>query len=324
MALINCPECSKRVSDQSVACPNCGFPITKLSPFRAVPPPLPKEDSINSEADLLVRKPQVRKPQKKAKSSKLPDFFAALFIIFLIYQLATCSDDETQVSSQVEDSLQVQDLLVDSELTQIPMLLSGSGEDGRYFLISHFTSYGLENIAYVRRGNESDTYGSMQIDCLENEMRKSSSGNLEALKTAKMGDWVTPAPDWTDQDIVNFICEKQSVPEQSQLNTERNAVEEPVLTSETFVSIPMSDSFENGRYFLTSHTIDNGVENIEYIREGNDNTSYAKMEIKCSENQIRIYSADNFDALQSANMGDWFTPTPDWTDQDIVNFICSK
>ena len=26
MALINCPECSKRISDQSTACPSCGFP----------------------------------------------------------------------------------------------------------------------------------------------------------------------------------------------------------------------------------------------------------------------------------------------------------
>ncbi len=87
--------------------------------------------------------------------------------------------------------------------------------------------------------------------------------------------------------------------------------------------IPMSDSFENGRYFLTSQSTDNGNENIEYIRKGNDSTSYAKMEIRCADNQIRKYSADNADALQSANMGDWITPTPDWTDQDIVNFICN-
>lgn len=27
MALINCPECSKRISDSASNCPNCGFPI---------------------------------------------------------------------------------------------------------------------------------------------------------------------------------------------------------------------------------------------------------------------------------------------------------
>lgn len=27
MALINCPECSKDISDQATACPNCGHPM---------------------------------------------------------------------------------------------------------------------------------------------------------------------------------------------------------------------------------------------------------------------------------------------------------
>lgn len=31
MALINCPECDKQVSDKAKACPNCGFPIDELS-----------------------------------------------------------------------------------------------------------------------------------------------------------------------------------------------------------------------------------------------------------------------------------------------------
>lgn len=30
MALINCPECGKEVSDQAVSCPNCGTPINKV------------------------------------------------------------------------------------------------------------------------------------------------------------------------------------------------------------------------------------------------------------------------------------------------------
>lgn len=88
-------------------------------------------------------------------------------------------------------------------------------------------------------------------------------------------------------------------------------------------TIPMSDSNENGRYFLTSQKTEDGIESIEYMRKGNDNISYAKMEIRCSDNQIRKYSADSANALESADMGDWITPTPDWTDQDIVNFICS-
>lgn len=123
----------------------------------------------------------------------------------------------------------------------------------------------------------------------------------------------------------------QSFQEPSATNDMVQEVEAPEMILEApnsepnnnLTSIPMSDSFENGRYFLTSQTTENGFENIEYIRKGNDNISYAKMQIKCSDNEIRKYSADNADALHSADMGDWITPTPDWTDQDIVNFICS-
>ncbi len=33
MALINCPECSREVSDQAAACPHCGYPLrAKPSP----------------------------------------------------------------------------------------------------------------------------------------------------------------------------------------------------------------------------------------------------------------------------------------------------
>ena len=28
MALINCPECNKQISDKAAACPNCGCPIS--------------------------------------------------------------------------------------------------------------------------------------------------------------------------------------------------------------------------------------------------------------------------------------------------------
>lgn len=86
--------------------------------------------------------------------------------------------------------------------------------------------------------------------------------------------------------------------------------------------IPMSDSHENGRYFLTSHTTENGIEFVEYIRKGNEGDSYSKMEINCSNNEMKSYSADNTSALKSADMGNWYTPTPDWTDKDIFNFIC--
>ena len=43
--LIKCPECSESISNQSASCTNCGFPIAKPAPFKTVPPPLPAQNS---------------------------------------------------------------------------------------------------------------------------------------------------------------------------------------------------------------------------------------------------------------------------------------
>ena len=37
MALVNCPECSKEISDSSVSCPHCGYPLNKEKPVQNVP-----------------------------------------------------------------------------------------------------------------------------------------------------------------------------------------------------------------------------------------------------------------------------------------------
>lgn len=38
MALINCPECGKEISDKAVSCPNCGMPLDKME--------IPKEEAL--------------------------------------------------------------------------------------------------------------------------------------------------------------------------------------------------------------------------------------------------------------------------------------
>ena len=202
MALISCPECSKSISDQSTACPSCGFPTSRAAP----PLPQSNRDSSNS----LERS---RQRQRNSGCSRAA-IFLLVIVIAIGYWLVSSYDSYTEKVEQYseeqsdfhEESPQVQESVFDSPLEQIPMVLSGSGEDGRYFLISHFGSYGIENVKYARRGNESDSYGKMQIDCSNNTIRKTSSNNLKGLEVADLGDWYTPTPDWTDQDIVNFIC----------------------------------------------------------------------------------------------------------------------
>lgn len=36
MALINCPECSKEISDKAISCPNCGYPLTQNKTYNVV------------------------------------------------------------------------------------------------------------------------------------------------------------------------------------------------------------------------------------------------------------------------------------------------
>ena len=43
MALINCPECGKQISDKAVSCPNCGMPLSSI----------PKETNIPEEQALV-------------------------------------------------------------------------------------------------------------------------------------------------------------------------------------------------------------------------------------------------------------------------------
>ena len=225
MALIDCPECSKRISDQSLSCPNCGFPTDRNVP------PLQQVDDNNNNS--LAGSPQ----RQKNSGCSGATIFLLIIIIAIGYWVMNSYDNYTEKSRQYsheqpefhEEMPQVEDPLLDSELTQIPMLLSGSGEDGRYFLISRFGSYGIENIKYVRRGNESDAYGSMQIDCTSYDIRKTSSERLKALQSADLGDWYTPSPDWTDQDIVNFICPIKGVVSK---NIEHHEIVEKVVTPE--------------------------------------------------------------------------------------------
>ncbi|MGO2364282.1 MAG: hypothetical protein ACTH5O_08435 [Psychrobacter sp.] len=218
MALINCPECSKRISDQSTACPSCGFPT-----------PSEQIDDNNSPASSGQR-------QKNSGCSGAT-IFLLIIIVAIGYWLVSSYNSYTERVEEYregqsefhEESPQIEESVFDTPLEKIPMLLSGSSEDGRYFLISHFASHGIENVKYARRGNESDAYGEMQIDCSNNTIRKTSSDNLKALEVADLGDWYTPTPDWTDQDIVNFIC---SIKRVASKNIEHHEVVEKVVTLE--------------------------------------------------------------------------------------------
>ncbi|MFI5458653.1 MAG: zinc-ribbon domain-containing protein [Isosphaerales bacterium] len=50
MALINCPECKREVSDNALSCPQCGYPIAAGAKRDSAPdPPLEKSHTIHQE-----------------------------------------------------------------------------------------------------------------------------------------------------------------------------------------------------------------------------------------------------------------------------------
>lgn len=142
------------------------------------------------------------------------------------------------------------------------------------------------------------------IDHKENTDIEEKISNIEMQKSMPI------APEYISEDIQNSVLDA--------------APAEGENYSEMRISIPMQDSNENNRYYLTSHNQDIDFHTITYIRLGNESDSFGKMEINCTENIIRKTSVADQTQILSPNLdlGPWYTPTPDWTDQDIYNFIC--
>lgn len=84
MALINCPECSKQISDQSNSCPHCGYP---MKPQRSDPQSTP----------LFYAK---QKREKESKSYGGGTFLLILFVGFILYQCQTSYSDYQERTQQ--------------------------------------------------------------------------------------------------------------------------------------------------------------------------------------------------------------------------------
>lgn len=95
MALINCPECRKQVSDQSTSCPSCGYPIKQNtvspvpSPFppplpQSFPPPLP-DNGMESNND--------------GKNIPFTLIFLGICLILIIYYFSGDNTDSVSQSS---------------------------------------------------------------------------------------------------------------------------------------------------------------------------------------------------------------------------------
>jgi endogenous inhibitor of DNA gyrase (YacG/DUF329 family) len=83
MALINCPECQKEVSDTVKACPNCGAQVQKLIKQR-----------IKAEKKAIAK-------QRNRKAFKIGFAFLAIMIVYNFFRMGdtdTASDTQSNVA----------------------------------------------------------------------------------------------------------------------------------------------------------------------------------------------------------------------------------
>lgn len=67
MALINCPECKKQVSEQAKTCPNCGFQIERYFYQKA------REAKQKEQQEALNKKIAEREKQKQIRIEKFKE-----------------------------------------------------------------------------------------------------------------------------------------------------------------------------------------------------------------------------------------------------------
>lgn len=54
MALINCPECGKKISDKASVCPNCGCPVEKPTPQKIISPTTMPQRKNNHGCSVII------------------------------------------------------------------------------------------------------------------------------------------------------------------------------------------------------------------------------------------------------------------------------
>ena len=65
MALINCPECQKEVSDTAVACPHCGFGVSAY-----IEKEKPAQQKLAQETEKQIKRQQLAKRQEITRTLK--------------------------------------------------------------------------------------------------------------------------------------------------------------------------------------------------------------------------------------------------------------
>lgn len=89
MALIDCPECSHKISDQSTSCPSCGFVTSKIN---------------KPKVENLVRDPKPKKHNKGYKQASFKQVMIVLIGGFLFFYFFIKSDNNESLQASLAES----------------------------------------------------------------------------------------------------------------------------------------------------------------------------------------------------------------------------
>lgn len=135
MALIQCPECNKEISDKVKACPHCGFPFED------------KTDGQGNVQQVEIASVNIS-PKDPAKTKKIVigviSVFAILALAFAIFSILKSSNDK-KVYNAYLDNL---------ELVRMTMLDGGSDAES----LLNLTAKVWYNSIFEERDSETDKY----------------------------------------------------------------------------------------------------------------------------------------------------------------------
>ena len=107
MALIKCPECGKEISDKAKTCPNCGYPIKKITGTENEI--LEQTEVGKQQYDIVVQKP--RKKISKKSIIIIGTIVSSIIIGVIVYLIVTADSrkydnaQELYASEEYEDAL---------------------------------------------------------------------------------------------------------------------------------------------------------------------------------------------------------------------------
>lgn len=112
MALVNCPECSKEISDKATACPNCGTPL--------------------KEAQQPIQQVFVNQPKKKSKLKGCISIILILFVATIVMAITSSSMNDANTNN-INQSASTSE--IKPTATPMPEAIEGEGDIGDYHVI---------------------------------------------------------------------------------------------------------------------------------------------------------------------------------------------